>query len=95
MAKMAKKKKSGDQKGALVGALATTSAVWLVRKAITAAWTRATGKVPPTDPSDPKFSFIETLGWAVIAGASIEATRLLAARATTRRARTAGDSADG
>jgi hypothetical protein len=97
MAKMAKmaKKKSGDQKGALAGALATTAAVWLVRKALTAVWTRATGKVPPTDPSDPKFSVIETLGWAVIAGASIEATRLLAARATTRRARTTVDSADG
>jgi hypothetical protein len=87
-------KKSGDQKGALVGALATTAAVWVVRKAITAAWTRTTGKVPPTDPSDPKVSVIETLGWAVIAGASIEATRLLAARVATRRARTAGDPAE-
>jgi hypothetical protein len=92
MAKMAKKK-SGDQKGALMGALATTAAVWLVRKALTAAWTRATGKVPPTDPSDPKVGILETLGWAVIAGASIEATRLLAARATARRGRTSGDSA--
>ena len=92
MAKMAKK--SGDQRGALVGALATTVAVWVVRKAITAGWTRATGKVPPTDPSDPKVSVIETLGWAVIAGASIEATRLFAARVTSRRARTTGDSAE-
>jgi hypothetical protein len=93
---MAKKaKKSGDQKGgALVGALATTAAVWLVRKVITAAWTRTTGKVPPTDPSDPKVSVIETLGWAVIAGASIEATRLLAARATARRARASDDPAE-
>jgi len=92
MAKTAKK--SGDQKGALMGALATTAAVWVVRKAITAAWTRATGKVPPTDPSDPKVSVIETLGWAVIAGASIEATRLFAARVTSRRARTAGEPAE-
>jgi hypothetical protein len=93
MAKMAKKK-SGDQKGALLGALATTAAVWVVRKVITAGWTRATGKVPPTDPSDPKVGIIETLGWAVIAGASIEATRLFAARATSRRARAADESAE-
>jgi hypothetical protein len=86
-------KKSGDQKSALVGALATTAAVWVVRKAITAGWTRATGKVPPTDPSDPKVGVLEMLGWAVIAGASIEATRLLAGRATSRRARAAVDSA--
>ena len=94
MAKLAKK--SGDQKagGALVGALATTAAVWVVRKALTAAWTRTTGKMPPTDPSDPKASVVETLGWAVIAGASVEATRLFAARLTARRARTAGDSAE-
>jgi hypothetical protein len=89
MAKAAKK--SGDQRGALVGALTTTAAVWVVRKALTAAWTRATGKVPPTDPSDPKVGVIETLGWALIAGASIEATRLFAARLTTRRARAAGE----
>jgi len=94
MAKLAKKKKSGDQKGALIGAIATAAAVWVVRKAITAAWTRTTGKVPPTDPSDPKVGVVEALGWAVIAGASIEATRLCAARATTRRARAAGDSGE-
>lgn len=87
-------KKSGDQKGALAGALATAAAVWLVRKALTAGWTRATGKVPPTDPSDPKVGVLEVLGWAVVAGASIEATRLLAARATSRRAHAAADSAE-
>lgn len=84
MAKLLSKKGEGNQK--LVGTLATTGAVYLVRKLITFGWTRVTGKTPP-DPADPKVSLLEALGWAVIAGASIEATRLIAARAASRPAR--------
>ena len=94
MAKQAKANKKSDQKGALIGTLATTGAVFLVRKVLTAVWVRATGKTPPTDPSDPKVGIVEMLGWAVIAGASIEATRLFTTRMTTRRAASADDSAD-
>ena len=85
---MAKSKK-GEANPKFVGALATTGAVFVVRKLITLGWTRATGKNPPTNPVDPEFSVLEVLGWALVAGASIEATRLFTARATSRRARAA------
>ncbi len=81
---MSKKKKDGSS-GQLVGALATMGAVFLARKVVTIIWTRTTGKVPPTDPADPSVSLAEALGWAVIAGITVEAARLFATRATVRR----------
>lgn len=81
---MAKSKKGGSRNQKLTAALATSAAVWLVRKLLAFGWQRATGKTPP-DPTDPKVSIVEALGWAVIAGVSIEATKLFTARMTTRR----------
>jgi Protein of unknown function (DUF4235) len=78
-------KKRSDSNGKLVAALATTGAVMLARKVITLAWTRATGKQPPTDPADPSVTVVQALSWAVIAGISIEAARVFATRATARR----------
>ena len=78
-------KKRSDSDGKLVAALATTGAVFLARKIVTIAWTRATGKQPPTDPSDPGFSVLQALSWAAIAGVTIEAARVFATRATIRR----------
>jgi hypothetical protein len=78
-------KKQGGSGGRVVGVLATTGAVYLARKLVTVAWTRTTGRVPPTDPADPAVSLGEALGWAVVAGVTIEAARLLATRATARR----------
>ena len=86
-------KKSGGAGGKLVATLATTAAVYAARKVVTALWTRTTGKVPPTDPADPEVTLVEALGWAAVAGITVEAARLLAARATTRRAAPA-ESAD-
>lgn len=91
---MAKGSKKGNSNQKVVAALATTGAVYLVRKLLTIGWTRATGKQPPTDPADPKVGVLEALGWAVVAGASIEATRLFAARATSRQARAAAADSD-
>ena len=90
---MTKGPKKGKSNQKLVAALATTGAVYLVRKLIAIGWTRATGKQPPTDPADPKVGVLEALGWAIVAGASIEATRLFAARATSRQARAAATAA--
>lgn len=92
---MAKGSKKGNSNQKLVAALATTGAVYLVRKLLSIGWTRATGKQPPTDPADPKVGLLEALGWAIVAGASIEATRLFAARATSRQARAAAAAAAG
>ncbi|MBO0804999.1 MAG: DUF4235 domain-containing protein [Nocardiopsaceae bacterium] len=86
-------KNSGGAGGKLVATLATTAAVYAARKVITALWTRTTGKVPPTDPADPEVTVAEALGWAAVAGVTIEAARLFAARATTRR-QSAADATD-
>lgn len=79
-------KKSGGAGGKLVATLVTAGAVFVARKTLSAVWTKATGKTPPTDPADPTVRVTEALAWAVIAGVTVEVTKLFAARATTRRA---------
>jgi len=78
-------KKRSDSNGKLVAALAATGAVYVARKAVTMVWTRVTGKVPPTDPTDPAVSILQALSWAVVAGITVEAARVIATRATARR----------
>ena len=78
-------KKSRQSSSRLVSALATTGAVMLARKVVTLAWTRTTGKQPPTDPADPAVSILQALTWAVVAGITVEAARVFATRATARR----------
>ena len=85
-------KNSGGAGGKLVAMLATTAAVYAARKVITALWTRTTGKMPPTDPADPEVTIVEALGWAAVAGITVEAARLFATRATAHRAAPASDS---
>ena len=85
-------KNSGGAGGKLVAMLATTAAVYAARKLITVLWTRTTGKMPPTDPADPEVTITEALGWAAVAGITVEAARLFAARATAHRAAPASDS---
>lgn len=79
-------KKSGSTGGKLIGTLVTAGAVFVARKLLSAVWTRATGKEPPTDPADPTVTIAEAVTWAVIAGITVEVTKLFAAKATTRRA---------
>lgn len=86
-------KSGGDSNKTLATTLATAAAVFAVRKLLAFGWRRATGKTPP-DPADPKVSIVEALGWAALAGVTVEATRLFAARATARRARAGGDPSD-
>ncbi|HEX8005981.1 MAG TPA: DUF4235 domain-containing protein [Trebonia sp.] len=71
--------------GKLAGTIATAGAVFVARKLATAAWTRATGKVPPTDPADPAVRLGEAAAWAVVVGITVEMARLFASRATARR----------
>jgi len=86
--------RGGGSGGRLMPVLATACAMYLARKAITMAWTRTTGKVPPTDPADPSVSMVEALSWAAIAGITVEAARLLATRATIRHAVAEGGDAE-
>ncbi len=69
----------------IVSAVAAMAAAFVARKVIAFAWTRATGKEPPTHPEDLQVALSEALSWSVLTGISVEAARLLATRAAARR----------
>ena len=69
-----------------VSAVAAMVAAFIARKVITFAWTKITGKEPPTHPEDPQVALSEALGWAALTGVTVEAARLLATRAAARKA---------
>ena len=69
----------------IVSAVAAMVAAFVARKLITFAWTKATGKEPPTHPEDPQVALTEALGWSVLTGVGVGAARLLATRAAARR----------
>ncbi len=79
--------KRGDGGAKVIGAVAAFAAAFAARKLVTAAWTRVTGKEPPSDPQDPQVGIGEALSWAVVMGVTIETARLLAVRAATRHLR--------
>jgi hypothetical protein len=70
----------------VVSAVAAMAAAFVARKIIKFAWTKATGKEPPTHPEDPQVALAEALGWALLTGVAVEAARLLATRAAARKA---------
>jgi hypothetical protein len=69
----------------VVSAAAAMAAAFVVRKVLTFAWTKATGKEPPANPEDPQVALSEALTWSVLTGVSVGAARLLATRAAARR----------
>jgi hypothetical protein len=69
----------------ITSAVAAMAAAFIARKLITFAWTKATGKEPPTHPEDPQVALTEALSWSVLTGVTVEAARLLATRAAARR----------
>jgi hypothetical protein len=80
---MAKKGDGSNTK--LITTVAITGVVFLLRKLLGTAWTKITGKVPPTDVSDPSVSLPEALVWAAATGVAVEATRFAIVRYTMRR----------
>ena len=60
-------------------------AAFLARKVVTFAWTKATGKEPPTNPEDPGVALAEALSWSVLTGVTVAAMRILAVRAVSRK----------
>lgn len=75
----------GDLGWRVVGGVAALASGMLARKAITFAWTKATGKEPPDNPESPEVALTEALGWAVITGVGMEVARVLTTRAVARR----------
>ena len=63
----------------------TMSAAFVARKVLIAAWTKATGRKPPTNPEDPRVALTEALTWSLLTGVVIAAARLIATRAVARR----------
>ena len=69
----------------VVHGLATMSTAFLARKALMVAWTKATGKEPPTNPEDPRVALPEAIGWSVLVGITVAIVRVFAIRAVSRR----------
>jgi hypothetical protein len=82
---MAKGKKGQGSNGRLVTTLAVTGGVFLLRKLLATGWTKATGRVPPTDLTDPKVTLPEALAWAVATGVIVESARFAIIRGTMRK----------
>ena len=76
----------------LISGLVAMLAAFLARKVVTFAWTKATGKQPPTHPEDPQVALSEALGWSVLTGVTVGAAKLLATRAAARRTHSGPDS---
>ena len=70
----------------IVAVVAAFGAAFIARKALTFGWTKITGKEPPSD-GDPDVGWAEALGWAVVIGVGLQAARMLATRAVTRKMR--------
>ena len=79
--------KRGDGATKALSTVAALGAAFVARKVITVAWTKVTGKEPPTDPEDPAVGMAEALGWAIATGVVVAAVRVLAVRAATSRMR--------
>ena len=75
---MAEEDRKVDLGTKVVSAAAAMAAAFVARKVLTFAWTKATGKEPPTHPEDPRVALTEALTWSVLVGVSVEAARLLA-----------------
>jgi hypothetical protein len=84
---MAKKKnKKGDGSNTrMLTTVAMTGGVFLLRKVLATAWTKITGRVPPTDLTDPKVTLPEVLAYAVATGIVVEAARFAIVRSTMRK----------
>jgi len=78
----------GGDSGAskIVVVAAAFAAAWITRKALTFGWTKVTGHEPPSE-QDPDAGWAEALGWAVVIGVGIQAARMLATRAVTKKMR--------
>jgi hypothetical protein len=82
---MGKNKKEGSSNARLVTTVAMTGGVFLLRKLLATAWTKITGRVPPTDLTDPKVTLPEALAWSIATGIVVETARFAIARSTMRK----------
>lgn len=82
--------KKADVGSRAISALAGMAAAFVVRKLLSFAWTKATGKQPPEHPEDPQVALGEALAWGILLGAGVHTARMLASRAVSRQGGEAG-----
>ena len=82
---MAEKEEKEDIGTRVVYAAATMGAAFAARKVLIAAWTKATGKKPPTNPEDPRVALAEALTWSALVGVTVAAVRVIAIRVVSRK----------
>jgi hypothetical protein len=80
------KKGDGGTSNKLVTTVATAGGVFVLRKVLATAWTKITGKEPPTDLAKPEVTLPEVLIWAVATGVIVETARFFIVRGTTKKA---------
>ena len=86
MGKSKKTKKDGGSNSRLVTTMAVTGGVFVLRKLLGTAWTKVTGRVPPTDLTDPKITLPEVLAWSIGTGLVVETARFFIVRSTMKKA---------
>lgn len=69
----------------VVYGVATMAAAFVTRKLLIVAWTKATGKKPPTNPEDPQVALAEALAWSALVGVTVAAVRVIAIRVVSRK----------
>ena len=79
------KKKGGATSGGLFVTLTSTGIALVMRRVLGAAWTKARGKEPPVDLTDPRVTFGEAIGWSVLLGIVVETARFFIIRAVAKR----------
>ena len=70
---MSKKKDASG--GNMMVTVAITAVPFLLRKLLATAWTKVVGKEPPIDLTDPKVTFAEAIGWAIVLAIIVESAR--------------------
>ena len=85
------KKGDGATSARLVTTMATAGGVFVLRKVLATAWTKVTGKEPPTDVAKPEVTLPEVLIWAVATGVIVEAAKFAIVRGTMRKSITGAE----
>jgi len=80
---MSKKKDGSDGHATLT--LACIAVPLVLRKALAVAWTKVFGKKPAMDLTDPKITFPEAIGWAIVLAIVVETARFGVTRSARQR----------
>ena len=82
------KKKDGKKDGSdghMTLTLASVAVPLVLRRVLAVVWTKVVGKKPPIDLTDPKTTFPEALGWAVVLAIVVESARFGVTRSARQR----------